>query len=302
MSLVLCKIPKAGLGNQLFPIMKAFVFGNLNQLPVIIIGYNQIKTGPYLRREKSKRKYFGAFKFQKNFFGEWIDQLRLTRYSGLARTEEPPLITFPTKTDADSIFIFSALPDYHDFFSGLNQHRELVKQLLYESLHPRVRERLYKLQPPCIGVHIRMGDFKILEDGQDFSQVGQTRTPEQYFIDVIQSIRSIHQSNLPVSVFSNGYEHELPKLFQLPDISMIEGNSDIIDLLLLSRSQIIVTSSGSTFSYWSGFISDVPMIMHPDHMYKPNRLPENSGGLYEGPMDMDNEVLVSAIKRIEVKL
>ena len=67
MSLVVCKVPKAGLGNQLFPVMKAHVFGSLNHQPVVVIGYNQIKPGPYLRREKSKRKYAGSFTYQKNF-------------------------------------------------------------------------------------------------------------------------------------------------------------------------------------------------------------------------------------------
>ena len=299
MSIVLCKMPKAGLGNQLFPIMRALVFGNLNQLEVIIIGYNQIKMGPYLRREKSKRKYFGAFRFQKNILGEWIDQLKLSRYSGLTRMEEPPLISFPLKSGADTIYVYSALPDYRDFFSGLNQHRVLVKQLLFESLSSKVILKLNELKSPCIGVHIRMGDFKILADGQDFSQVGQTRTPEKYFIDVINSIRSIHQSALPVTVFSNGYENELPELFRMPGVSMMEGNTDIVDLLLLSRSKIIVTSSGSTFSYWSGFLSNAPVIMHPDHLYKPCRLPQESPELYEGPMDTENPILLQAIRQIE---
>jgi hypothetical protein len=46
--------------------MNALVFGKLNNLPVIIIGYHQLKIGPYLRKEKIKRKYNGYFTFQKN--------------------------------------------------------------------------------------------------------------------------------------------------------------------------------------------------------------------------------------------
>ncbi len=73
MSVVVCKLPKAGLGNQLFPLMHAFVFAKLNNLPVIVTGYHQLKIGPYIRREKNKRQYKGYFTFQKNIAGEYRD-------------------------------------------------------------------------------------------------------------------------------------------------------------------------------------------------------------------------------------
>jgi hypothetical protein len=53
MSIVICKLPKSGLGNQLFPLMHAMVFAHINQMPLKIIGYHQFKIGPYLRNEKS---------------------------------------------------------------------------------------------------------------------------------------------------------------------------------------------------------------------------------------------------------
>ena len=52
MSVVVCKLPQAGLGNWLFCLMKAKVFAEMYQLPLIIIGYHQLKIGPYLRFEK----------------------------------------------------------------------------------------------------------------------------------------------------------------------------------------------------------------------------------------------------------
>ena len=54
MGIVICKIPKAGLGNQLFPIMRAYTFAHLNQLPILVYNYHQVKIGPWLRGEKSK--------------------------------------------------------------------------------------------------------------------------------------------------------------------------------------------------------------------------------------------------------
>jgi hypothetical protein len=68
-------------------------------------------------------------------------------------------------------------------------------------------------------------------------------------------------------------------------------------LILLSRSKIIITSAGSTFSYWAGFLSDSPIIMHPDHIHHSIRLSHESG-YYEGPFDSENISLIDYIKKI----
>jgi hypothetical protein len=56
-------------------------------------------------------------------------------------------------------------------------------------------------------------------------------------------------------------------------------------MLLLSKSKIIVISTGSTFSYWSGFLSNAPMIMHPDHIHARIRNLDEKGLLFEGDFD-----------------
>lgn len=48
---------------------------------------------------------------------------------------------------------------------------------------------------------------------------------------------------------------------------MIEDNADIVNLLLLSKSSILVAAIGSTFSYWDGFLAEALLIKQPDHLY-----------------------------------
>jgi hypothetical protein len=53
MSVVICKLPKAGLGNQLFPLMRAYTFAHLNNLPGMVPGshyrsHEIIREGRYL--------------------------------------------------------------------------------------------------------------------------------------------------------------------------------------------------------------------------------------------------------------
>jgi hypothetical protein len=69
MSLEVCILPKAGLGNQLIPLLNTLVFGKLNDLPVTIIGYYFLKICPYLRKEKINPRYRAISVFR-NLFKE----------------------------------------------------------------------------------------------------------------------------------------------------------------------------------------------------------------------------------------
>jgi hypothetical protein len=296
MSIVVCKLPKAGLGNQLFPLMKAFLLGEINNLPVIVIGYNQFKVGPYLRREKSKRKYNNYFIFQRGLLGEQLDKWRVSKNKKLS-IEREPFIEYKNETD-NKVFEYTAIPHWEDHFGQLKDHHDLVIKLVWKQIREHIKQQVDKQHPPCIGVHIRMGDFRKLKEGEDFSKVGAVRTPEKYFIEIIEGIRKIHGTSLPVSVFTDGYKREFKDLFLLDNISIVEGNADIVDLLLLSKSNIIVSSANSTFSYWAGFLGNAVLILHPDHIHQSIRSEEINNRFYEGEWDSNNLILIDNIRKI----
>src|SRR6266704_2579125 len=128
MSVVICKLPKAGLGNQLFPLMKAYKFGNLNKLPVIVTDYHHIKIGPYLRREKSKRNYSRFFTFQKSILSAQLDKINLKNYKDYHQEIEPAIKRLDTD-DVKNAYIFSAMPHWDNYFDGLSDNRRLVIEL-----------------------------------------------------------------------------------------------------------------------------------------------------------------------------
>lgn len=299
MSVVVCRLPQTGLGNQLFPLLKAHLFASINNLPIQVVGYNQVKIGPYLRGDRSKRNYKGYFTFEKNVVVEQIAELMLLRYRHYAVIAEPRLHKL-VEPKANQLYLFKKLPHWSDYFHELKDHRRLVMELFTDLLSPAIKKQWHRGQAPVIGVHVRMGDFRKLKAGEDFSKVGVVRTPVDYFIEVINGIRTIHGSNLPVSVFTDGYKSELEQLLSLADVQVVEGNADIVDLLLLSRSRIIVTSTGSTFSYWAGFLSDAALIMHPDHIHQSIRPVEIGKTMYEGAFDAGNISLVENIRNIPV--
>ena len=301
MSIVICQLPKAGLGNQLFPLVKAATFSKLNGLPLSVVGYHQLKIGPYLRGEKSKRRYNGYFSFEKSFFGERLDRLALQRYSRYPAVSDPEVRALPAKDLDGKRFVFSAIPHWGDYFAGLREHRELAVTLFRGMLHENIAGKAAALSAPCIGVHIRMGDFRKLAMGEDFGTAGAVRTPEPYFEEIIDKIRSINgRKDLPVSVFTDGHPHEFKRLFSLPDVRLVSGNADIVDMLLLSKSSIIVASAGSTFSYWAGFLADAPFIDHPAHRHSPVRPGPVNTTWYEGPFDLsaDGGLLEKNIRAI----
>lgn len=298
MSKVVCKLPKAGLGNQLFPLIKAFVFAELNRLPVTVSGYHQLKPGPWLRGEKNKRQYNGFFRFQKNVISSLWESRKILVSGKLTKQREPAI----KKIDAvhGNQYIFSAMPHWDNYFEGLKDNRSLAITLFKKIVRPEVIEQVNALKAPCIGVHIRMGDFRKFIQGEDFSKVGAVRTPEYYFMHIIKTIRKIHGSILPVSVFTDGYRKEFEQLPALENIEFVEGNSDLVDMLLLSKSKIIITSAGSTFSYWSAFLSDAIVIMHPDHLHKSLRPEEFNEVYYEGPFDSGSDLLLQNLGAIKI--
>ncbi|MDB5280367.1 MAG: hypothetical protein JWR61_5322 [Ferruginibacter sp.] len=296
MSIVVCKLPKAGLGNQLFPLMKAYTFAHLNGLPVIVTNYHQLKIGPYLRNEKVKRNYSGFFTFQKNIFAAQFDKWKLKKYKNNQQIE-PSVEKIDGAANA-GIYVFSEMPHWDHYFDGLKENRQLVVALFKKLVSQKVYGKIKNHAAPCIGIHIRMGDFRKLKEGEDFNKVGIVRTPESHFIQIIKTIRNIHGSALPVSVFTDGFAHEFKELFKLQNISLIEGNSDIADLILLSKSKLIVTSATSTFSYWACFLSQAIIIKHPAHVNTIIRSKSNNAMLFEGALDIQDQLLVEQIRNI----
>ncbi len=297
MSIVVCKLPKAGLGNQLFPLMHALIFGKLNDLPVIITGYHAIKIGPWLRGEKSKRKYKGFFTFEKSWLGEASDRQKVKRFERkFEQVTEPEVMKLSAPELENKVFVFHEIGDYHDFFRRLKEYRDEVIETLYSIIDPAIINELNIKEAPVIGIHIRMGDFRKLEAGETY-QSGHVRPPVSLFIDLVNRIRVMNGKDLSVVIFSDGYRHELKKILLLKNIQLAENNCDLVDLLLLSKSSIILPTHGSTFSAWACFLSTAS-ILSVFNYPKPIRPGDLSGDLYEGTFDAGNELLRKNISGI----
>jgi hypothetical protein len=116
-----------------------------------------------------------------------------------------------------------------------------------------------------------------ISGGGDF-KLGNQITPSEYFYKGINLIRDVVGENLPVTIFTDADEQELTGLLNLPNVQIAENKPDMLDIILLSRSKIMLLSRSSTFGYWAAFLSDAivvrpfddwqPIIKNDDCRYK----------------------------------
>lgn len=279
-SIVHARLPRTGLGNKLLVWAKAKVFGADNHLPVITTGWAEIKIGPFLRRERFKRYYFGYFRRER-----LLALLHLIcSYLLYNRIKEPKLIN--QKTSLKSfLYIFCETPLPPDYFEGIRNYRNLIKESFFEIVSKSILNKALKNPPPVIGVHIRRSDFS-----------EKVRTPNEFFIKSIELVREIRGENLPVTIYSDAYAEEISDVLAVGNATMSDAHNDLYDLISLSRSGCLILSYGSTYGYWAGFLADAPILL-PHPLTYPIRPFEINYRYYEGKAE-ENALLVQNIQDI----
>jgi hypothetical protein len=271
------RLPNSGLGNKLFVWARAFTFSRLNKLPLVVTGWVKFQKAPIMAG--------GDLRLYWNYFRSVREVSAFKRF-WLRRSAsvvcEPSIGAIATPTDP-TIYEFSCIPHWSNMFGDLKPHREEVRDALLAMLTPARRRELAGAPKPQICVQVRMGDFRQLKPGEDFAKVGGVRTPLVYFTSLIQGIRKLHGTELPVLVVTDGKPGDLQELLCLPHVTMAPGNTKIVDILMMAKSKILIPSVGSTFGYWAGFLGDCAVIMHPDHIHEQIRPSSVNERFYEGP-------------------
>lgn len=283
-SAVYASLPRGGLGNKLLVWARALVFANKCGLTLYVSGWSDIKIGPYLRGERSKRQYWGYFEDSST-----PSLLRRFMFSHLYQIHHEPDLECcqpAARRGMNQLYLYDTLPSWRDYFKGLRGQEEFVRSAFSSILKSRYREQLSRQNWPVIGVHIRRSDFRELAPGESIEGNCNVRTPIAYYLDVIFALRRIAGRMLPVTVFTDGRTEDVAEILALPAVVMAAPNPDIVDLLLLSKSKCLVTSAGSTFSYWAAYLSDGPVITHPAHNITIRSQIENTNW-FEGPLSSD---------------
>jgi hypothetical protein len=284
MQKVYVKFPKVGLGNMLLVWARAIVFARLNNLACFTSSWWGLHWGALFRREKKKRLYRNYF-IETPLLQRWF--IQCCCMIGKVQDDPPVKKIIESNSKPPQVYLFSKVLTGGDVFGAIRDHDLLVKEELDKLLTAAMKSKLNEYMVPVIGVHIRRGDFKL----------GNQTTSLEYFIKGIQVVRTILDEQVPVTVFTDAYEHELDGLLQLPNISIAADKPDILDILLLSKSKIMILSRSSTFGYWAAYLSNA-VVIRPSNDWQP--LIKNEGNGYrEIKWDYENEV---STKEMTVKV
>jgi len=280
---VYVKFPPTGLGNMLLTWSRGYLFARLNGLEMVTSGWGGIHWGAWLRWERKKRMYGGYFK--EDGFLKKREMARRTRTAQLV--VEPAVEKLQGSAGGDTIFLFNEVSPGKDLFGPMRPHREAVREGIINILSPRLARQLEGYEAPAIAVHIRRGDFKI----------GNAITPLSFFIRSIVLAREVSGLRLPVMVFTDAAPAEIKEVLELPDVSMATEKADILDILLMSRSKMIVLSQSSTFSYWGAFLSDAVVIRPAGDWQGDIRPADVNAAVFEGKVDFEDEHSVMQLKK-----
>jgi hypothetical protein len=234
-SLILAILPQAGIGNKLSVWSRALIFSKLNNLQLYTFGWINYRPKSWLKLNLKRRIYINDF-----------NTLKISDYFSIILNLLFSKITLnPLSQDLakpNSIYVYNKY-DYN--FTDLKLHRKLIIDSLVSVLSDHRAKEIRKLKPPLIGIHIRRDDFV---------KIGYA-TPLSFYVHVLKQIRVKIGWCIPATIYSDGLESELKDILNLPQVELAEQKSDILDLIELSQSRILITSVGSSFSYWASFIS-----------------------------------------------
>lgn len=265
--LLILSLPRYGLANKLITWAKAWVWCNNNNVDLHTNGWVHFPIGSILRKENRLRWYQGFFKSDKRVhFRFWhkeqtIKSINDQPLSGIKR------------------FGFKATPYISDL-KELQTFQHQIKNAFYDMISQEQINKCNQQEVPIIGVHIRRGDF--VKTGSSVHL--------DYYINTIEKIRKISKKELPVTVFSDGFECELLPVLSLPNTKLFKSVNDLVDLLVLSKSRILITSLSSSYSYWAAFFSDGIIIHHPKTWVKQCRPDSINNSVFEGLVNWDSEL------------
>lgn len=280
---VYVKFPPTGLGNMLLTWSRGFLFARLNGLEMVTSGWGGIHWGAWLRWERKKRMYGGYFK-EDSF---WKKRSMMRRVKAARVIAEPAVEEMGGAFEEGAVYLFNEVSPGKDLFGPMRAHREVVREGIMGLLTPRLVQELEGYEVPAIAVHIRRGDFKI----------GNPITPLSFFINAIMLARQVSGRILPVMVFTDAAPSEIKEVMELPDVNMATEKADILDILLMSRSRMIVLSQSSTFSYWGAFLSDGIVVRPAGDWQGELRPPDVNSRVFEGKVDFDDEDSVKSLKK-----
>jgi len=232
------KLDNCGLAHELFTWARCEVWCARTGAIPIAANWWRPRIGPWIRRERDKRLYARFFLDKRAIRGIakrkalWFGHVKI----------------FAT----DDI---GAPPHLHELAGyGPMLRRHLLA----------MTRREYVPAPstaPFIAVHVRLGDFHPFNGVRLLRGECNMRTPIGWFVHLVTRLREQTGADLPIRLYSDGWDDELKPLLTLPGVTRSTG-AVITDLLEMTEASAII-GSGSGLSILASLLGNVPRVSHP---------------------------------------
>lgn len=228
-------IGRAGLGNELFPWLRAYELSRKSGSELLPPRWLQLRVGPVLRREHDKRQYWRLFR-------------RPTARQLLLRSVSRVL---PNSLGAVQI------SGMDGFFEALNTQPETHRAFLERQARPGViRETPDR---PHVSVHVRLGDFARPSENSSALTSDNTAAPIDWYVATVLNIKELFPAT-DVIVSSDGTIEELSPLLDIPGVTRSKAANALDEIFLLARAVGLV-GSRSTFTAWGAYLGTVPLYL-----------------------------------------
>lgn len=172
------------------------------------------------------------------------------------------------RTDKDLVVFDSLFApfDIGELIHTMPDFREEVKSYLHpvNEIEDRINKIAINFPRPIVGVHIRRGDWCQIKDRRP--------VPLEEYVNVLRHTFKKWGSERTCFVASDAFQDELEPLFREfnctinnnshdPRGSLSEAKEALIDLILLSKCDLIVRTPGSSFCNVAAFLGKVPSIL-----------------------------------------
>lgn len=218
--------------------------------------WSQLTIGPLLRRESDWRFYTQQML---PAFGEIRGFRKLHALLTCRHVPESEHFKMHRGAPERSLFVFEGPSDH---FSSLIGHAARLKQALIEAMHPQSFALSDAIAVPPIGIHVRRGDFAEVA-WADLKTRGNVRTPISWFVEALNQVRRIIGWPVPALVATDGPPEDIAGLLREEHVSLVNTGSAVAELLLLSRTKVLIGSGGSTFTAWASFLGGMPTVTVP---------------------------------------
>lgn len=247
-----------GLGNLLLTWARCHVKAARWGEPVLRPTWAQLKAGPLWRRERDLRWYGHLFGDSAHEMCGWQRAAVLMR----ARRVDEACGARPAAVAGDRPVVVE-VRGLDGLFDELIGHHELIVQRLGATVKPQMLSHSVH-RPDAIAVHVRLGDFSAPVGPTDMAAPGPSNTRQSlsWYRDAVLRIRAELGAGVPVLLFSDGHDHELHTLSQLPGVERVPSRDALSDLLGMSACAALV-ASGSTYSMWASFLGQMPTLWPP---------------------------------------